>query len=225
MFDPRENDVDPDGDSSELVVVPESELMTTEPDGRVRVVAPETTSDIGYRVRDPQGLESELAFVTVLVAENEAPTVEPISVETKYNEPVVIELHDAVTDPDDDPLVITLGQNRSGGSVSVVGQPADDFLQVEFTPDTDFEGVASFDFIVDDRFGHTVAGGVSVTVLPPENRPPEASPIRIDAEAGVPAPVSLADAVTDPDPDGAAAHTYSIARPPRRQCHLGRADE
>lgn len=213
VFDPRENDVDPDGEREELVVLPDNDLMTVLDDGRVRVIAPEATADIGYRVRDPQGLESELAFVTVLVAENEAPVVEPIVIETDYNTAVIIDLHDAVTDPDEDPLVITLGQQRSGGSVTVVGQPADSYLQVEFTPDTDFEGGASFDYTVDDRFGHIVAGNVTVTVLPPENRPPEAAPISVDAEAGTPAPIRLADAVTDPDPDGKAQHSYSISGP------------
>ena len=177
-FDPRLNDFDPDGNAADLVVVPGDPVMTVLSDGRVQLTAPEATTDVAYRVRDSQGLESEPAFVTVLVAENEAPIVEPIRVETPFNEPVTISLHDAVSDPDDDPLVITLGGNRSGGSATVVGQSRDSFLDVQFTPDTDFEGVASFDFVVDDRNGHTVAGAVSVTVLPPENRAPTAAPSR-----------------------------------------------
>ncbi len=211
VFDPRENDIDPDGDRADLVIVPQDPQMTVEPDGRVRLVAPLETTELPYLVRDVQGLESEVAFVTVLVTENRAPDVEPIAVETPYDTPITIDLHDAVTDPDEDPLVITLGRNRSGGSVTVDGSPADSFLRVVFTPDTGFEGTATFDFTADDRAGHIVAGAVTVNVLPPENRPPVAAPITVRAEAGVPSLVRLSDSVSDPDPDGAANHTFEIS--------------
>ncbi|MAT04307.1 MAG: hypothetical protein CL424_04595, partial [Acidimicrobiaceae bacterium] len=210
-FDPRTNDLDPDGERDELEIVADSPEMSVLPDGTVVLTAPPETSEIPYRVRDADGLTSEPAFVTVLVAENEAPIVSPINVETPFNEPVVIDVHDAVVDPDSDPLVITVGSQRTGGSGAVVGQPGDSFLQVAFTPDTDFDGTASFDFTVDDRMGHTVAGKATIEVLPPDNRPPEAAPIAIDATAGVPAPVRLPAGVTDPDgPDG---HEFRIGEP------------
>ncbi|MEM9514610.1 MAG: Ig-like domain-containing protein, partial [Actinomycetota bacterium] len=212
-FDPRENDSDPDGDAADLIVIPEDDLLVVGPDGRVELTVPDTTSDLRYRVEDPQGLRSEVAFITVLVTENEAPVVESVVLETEYNTPLLVSLHDYASDPDDDPLVITLGQQRAGGSVTVVGQPADDFLEVEFLPDTDFEGAASFDFTVDDLQGHTVSGGVSITVLPPENRPPELAPLSIDAEAGTPTPVRLTELITDPDPDGADQHEISVSSP------------
>lgn len=212
-FDPRENDLDRDGSRADLVIVPGDPAITVQPDGTVSIVAPTRTSDLSYRVRDVSGLMSEPAFITVLVTANEAPVVAPVTAETKFNTPLTLDLHTAVSDPDADPLVLTLGERRTGGSVTVVGQPADDFLQVTFTPDTDFEGVAGFDFLVDDRMGHTVAGRATITVLPPENRPPVAAPITVAAEAGIASVVRLPDSVTDPDLDGPAKHTFSVSGP------------
>ena len=210
VFDPRLNDLDPDGSPRTLTVLPDDPSMTVLPDGRARLVAPAVTKDVAYRVVDDQGLVSAPAFVTVVVTQNQAPTITPVQVETPFATPVTIDLHTAASDPDGDPLVITLGSTRSGGSVTVVGSPADNFLQVQFAPDSEFSGVATFDFKVDDRFGHVVAGTAVVDVLPPENRPPVAAPLTIDAQAGIPALVRLPDAVTDPDPNGEAEHTFTI---------------
>ena len=48
-------------------------------------------------------------------------------------------------------------------------------LTVSFDPDDDFAGLASFAYTVDDQQGHSVAGAVTVDVLPPSNRPPTAT--------------------------------------------------
>jgi hypothetical protein len=207
-LDPRRNDLDPDGDKAALVVVTDDPAINVAPDGSVDVTVPLVTADLAYRVRDEQGLLSDVAFITVIVAENQAPVITPISVETPFNQPVSVDVGASVTDPDGDPLVITLGQQRQGGSARVVGATDSSQLSVEFTPDTDFEGDARFDFVVDDRNGHTVTGSVAVTVLAPENREPVASATQLTVEAGVASVVRLSDLVTDPDgPDG---HTYSV---------------
>ena len=99
--------------------------------------------------------------------------------------------------------MILPGSLRSGGQVRVLDQ-SDNVLVVEFTPDTDFEGAASFDFTVDDREGHNLAGAVTVNVLPPSNRPPVPMDITVTAEAGVPYLLRLPDYVSDEDPDGSA---------------------
>jgi len=210
-LDPRLNDVDV-GPVAELTVLPGDSPITVLGDGRIVLVAPDATSDVPYRVRNAGGAVSEIGFITVLVTENEAPEVAPISVTTPYNTPITIDIHDFVTDVDDDPLVMTLGTLREGGSVQV-SQSGDNILQVQFTPDTDFEGVARFDFLVDDRNGHIETGSVMVEVEPPENRPPEASPIVAAAEAGVRYLVRLSDFVTDED--GTDDHTYTITGPSR----------
>ena len=65
-----------------------------------------------------------------------------------------------------------------------VGTPAPNFLEVEFTPDTLFEGAATFDFFVDDQHGHRVAAAMTVAVQAPSNRPPVATDFAIDVFAG-----------------------------------------
>jgi len=212
-FDPRDNDIDPDGPREELRIVGADAAIVVSATG-VSITVPEETTDLQYSVEDVGGLRSAPAFITVLVAENRPPDVRQVTVETPFNEPVDINIGDWVSDPDEaDELVITLGQNRSGGSVVVVGQPGPGSLQVRFTPDTDFEGTATFDFGVDDLRGHAVAGSALIAVLPPENREPTAAPIDVQAEAGVPYLLRLSENITDPDPDGQALHELSITAP------------
>ena len=210
-FDPRENDRDPDGRASDLVVIPESPGLAVAPGGGLRVTAPDATGELSYRVRDSDGLTSEPAVITVLVQANEPPAIEPITVETPFETAVEIDLHDAASDSDGDPLVLTLGANFSGGSVQVAAPPADDFLRVRFTPDPDFTGRASIDFTADDRNGHVVAGTAFIEVTAAENRAPVAEPIALDGEAGVAVPVRLSQGVSDPD--GSAEHRYRVTAP------------
>ncbi|MEM7273657.1 MAG: Ig-like domain-containing protein [Actinomycetota bacterium] len=199
-LDPRLNDFDPDGTPGGLQVVPSGDgSFTVEADGTISFVVPETTASFPYRVVDGDGLESAPALVTVLVAENLAPVVPVRTVETAFNTPIEISLHDGISDPEGDDLLYALGTNRQGGSVSAVGTPAANLFTVLFSPDTDFEGQASFDFLVDDQHGHRVASTVLVNVLPPENRPPTATPLTVDVQAGVDTPVDLTALVDDPD--------------------------
>ena len=72
---------------------------------------------------------------------------------------------------------------------------------MSFDPDDDFAGLASFAYSVDDQQGHSVAGAVTVEVLPPSNRPPVAEDTILTVEAGTPLTIDLAALVTDPDPN------------------------
>lgn len=209
-LDPTLNDFDPDGDRTALEVESASPNLTVTPAGTVRITAPAATAEVEYSVRDEQGELSEPAFITVLVADNQAPVIAPINVETAFNTPVTIALADAVTDPDGDQLVITLGAQRSGGSVAIANS-GQGTLDVVFTPDTDVDGAAAFDFLVDDRNGHTVSGSASITVLPSENREPVAAPSSVTAQAGIDTLVRLSDLVTDPD--GGDGHQYTVGSP------------
>src|SRR5690606_15242616 len=143
------------GDADTLVVESTDAAITVLPDGTVDLTAPLTTSEIEYVVRDEQGLVSEPAFIRVIVAPNQAPVITPIALETPFETPIVVDVGASVVDPDQDPLTITIGQQRTGGSAQIT-TAADDELEVTFTPDPGFEGQASFDFVVDDRQGHTV---------------------------------------------------------------------
>ncbi len=212
-IDPRLNDLDPDGDAASLVVESDDPALTVRPDGALDLTAPLATGEIEYRVRDEQGLVSEPAFIRVIVAPNTAPVIAPITVETPFQTPVTIDVGASVSDPDQDPLTLTIGQQRTGGSAAVATS-ADSQLTVTFTPDPGFDGTASFDFVVDDRHGHTVTGTATVVVLAPDNRLPVAAPATITVEAGIDAVVRIADLISDPDgPDGYVYSTSDVTGP------------
>jgi len=213
-FDPLANDTDSDGPTSALSVVPSLDgAFTIEPDGRITIVAPEMTSQIRYSIVDATGLESLPAAITVLVVVNQGPKVTPTTVSTPFETPVTIDLTAGVTDPDNDDLLYALGRNVAGGSVSVIGSPGPNSLTVEFSPDTLFEGAATFDFTVDDQHGHNVAAAITVEVQAPGNRPPVATDSQFQFVAGTPSPIDLTALVTDPDITRdplSDVHTFSI---------------
>lgn len=206
-FDPRGNDRDPDGDTQALEVLVDDPALTVTPEGRLEIAVPPSPTEFTYRVRDEQGLASEPAVISVLVARNAAPKIEPIEVTTEFNQPIEIPIHPAVRDPDKDPLNITLGRQRDGGSV-VAADSAPSKLIATFTPDTGFEGEGSFDITVNDGNGHVVTGQVLITVEPPENRPPDVKHGRVTIDAGIDEVFDLATLVTDPD--GPARHRFAI---------------
>ena len=82
---------------------------------------------------------------------------------------------------------------------------------MSFDPDDDFAGIASFAYSVDDQQGHSVAGALSVEVLPPTNRPPVAADTILTVEAGTPLTIDLAALVTDPDPND--TFSFSVTGP------------
>lgn len=212
-FDPRGNDIDADGPRSELRVESLDPAMVANNDGTVTITVPEEQRELAYRVIDVQGLPSQPGYITVTVTPNRPPVTSTIAREVAFNESVEIDIHPFVSDPDLDPLDITLGTQRVGGSVSIVGQPRPNFLRVRFTPNTDHEGEARFDYGVDDRNGHFVSDQVVITVLPPDNRAPEARPTTVEAVAGIDSILRLPTLVTDQDPDGADQHTFTVSDP------------
>lgn len=195
-FDPRTNDDPPVG----LRMVPSPDgRFVIEADGSITVTVPESTVQIPYRVVDGNGLESNVANITVLVVPNQAPIVPMRTVETPFETPVEIELALGVVDPDDDVLLYALGSSVSGGSVQTVGSAQAGRLTVRFTPDTLFEGLATFDFQVDDQNGHVVAAAMTVLVGPPGNRAPVAQDGALTVTAGIATPYDLDGLVSDLD--------------------------
>lgn len=195
-FDPRLNDDPPTGLQ---VVDPGDGSFTIGADGLVTVTVPEATVQIPYRVVSPDGLESNTANITVLVVPNQAPIVPVRSVDTPFETAIDIDLHLGVSDPDDDVLFYTPGTSVTGGSVQTIGPVEQDRLTVRFTPDPLFEGAATFDFLVDDQQGHTIAAAMTVRVGPPGNRPPVATDASLTATAGIPEPFDLDGLVSDLD--------------------------
>ena len=108
----------------------------------------------------------------------------PLAVETPANKPITIDLTPQATDPDGDTLYFACcdpQRRRHHRSPTTPGE-----LTRRSTPTTTSPAPATFSYTVDDQQGHTVAGAVTIDVLPPTNRPPTASRrYAVEVEAGV----------------------------------------
>lgn len=176
------NDTDVDGDRLRISRVGEATGGTVylQPDGSVRFVpTPDYNGPAGYAYWVSDGHEQVRAEVRLnILPVNDLPVVQGEWVDS--DEDVVLDFPFGVllandSDVDTDPalnragvqtLTISAVGNAQHGTVQIVDG------QVRFTPDRDYFGPASFDYLVDDGAG----GQVSTTVilnLAPVNDAPE----------------------------------------------------
>jgi len=189
------NDFDPDGDDFTLVGVTGGSFNG----GIVTLENLQESVQITYTIRDSGGLESS-AILTVLVIENQAPSVAPFATQTGYETPIQLDLSSYASDPDFDNLVFICCEDRRNGEVTEVVANPNEFRLV-FTPATGFVGQAAFSYRVDDLNGHQTAGSVTIDVLPPGNRAPDALDDSIFSPQAATVNVDLAALVEDPDGD------------------------
>ena len=220
-IDLLENDLDPDGNPADLVVESGDPVLASRDGGVVTYTAGTTSSRHLYTITDAAGL-TDTAELAVLVVPNRAPVVTGFSTQTSANQTLTVDLAGHATDPDGDTLYYACCEGQQGGSATTVTNGAGQ-LTVSFDPNDDFAGAAMFSYTVDDQNGHTVAGSVTVDVLPPSNRPPTATDATLPVEAGVTTNIDLAALVTDPDPDDALTFTTTGAAQGVAQLALGGA--
>ena len=128
-----------------------------------------------YRLRDPAGAASE--FVTVYIPVTEVNDV-PLAVDERfstYTNAVMTfsqsELLWNDSDADGDDLSITSVRNGVNGQVSILANG-----QVRFTPTLNFQGEASYEYLVDDGHGGQAWATSYVTVRVPPNQYPTLNP-------------------------------------------------
>lgn len=212
-YDLLANDLDPDGARAALVPTsadPAIVFAAGVPAGvtpdvtanftanfTANVTAGAATTEHLYTITDADGLTAT-ALVTVIVADNLAPVLATIAVETTTGQPVAIDIGSQIADPDADPLFFVCCDGVRHGTAATTASAAG-VLTLDFAPDTGFAGVAGFSYTADDQNGHVVAGAVVVTVIAPANSPPTAIDATGSVEAGTVGSVALAGFVTDPD--------------------------
>ena len=165
-FDPRSNDLDPDGQASALRVTGVSAgpgiTATIDSNGFVHIVAPAITGtyDITYTVTDVDGLTaSGNISVRVASGSNRAPTPVADTATANFQTPVTINVLANDTDPDGGALtLVSATQPATGGSTAVQGSA------VVFTPAPAFSGPSTFSYTVADPQGATGTATVAVTV-------------------------------------------------------------
>jgi len=199
------NDSDPDGEPGDLRIINVEGEGVQFDETAVRITAPAVSTQYLYTIADADGLEAS-ATISLIVTDNQAPTVQPLTVTTPFEEPIEIDVTPAVTDPDPlDVLLFSCCVSTRNGQPEVLTAGGE--LVVLFTPDTGFSGDAVFSYQVDDQAGHQVAGTVTVTVEPQPNRPPTVVDgvveIQVPRPEGQPieSVVDLAALTEDPDGD------------------------
>ncbi|MBD8078909.1 Ig-like domain-containing protein, partial [Cellulosimicrobium arenosum] len=202
-----DNDDDPDGAASDLTVTADAETATVDDEGRLVVTLTEQRQVLTYTVTDVDGLTAK-AFVKVPGLTDQAPTLRPgTSLEVQAGDSLDIDItdHVLVVDGRTPRLTTEDAVTATEGAREVTSVTA-----ITYTPKADYHGPAAVSFEVtdgsgpDDPEGSTSLLTIPITVLPPENLPPEVQDPTLEVAAGEEASVDLARFATDPDDDSLA---------------------
>ncbi|NMF28288.1 tandem-95 repeat protein, partial [Cellulosimicrobium aquatile] len=200
-----DNDEDPDGAASELTVTTDASTASVTPDGELTVTLTEGRQVITYTATDIDGLTAK-AFVKVPGLTDQAPTLRPgiTPLEVVSGEPLPIDITDYVLVVEGKTPRLTTEEKVTAleGTREVLST-----TEITYTSAADYVGPAAVTFEVtdgsgpDDPDGHTALLTLPISVVPPENLPPELSTPTLDVAAGEEASIDLARFATDPDGD------------------------
>lgn len=203
-IDVTDNDIDPDGDSSELRVTSATtpSFGTTTRSGNIITFTAGSgtgVATITYKVEDSEGaLATGSVQVFVSEAENVAPIARPDL--RQIVGPGVVQTFEVLAndlDPDETEggLRVTSAQLNTGlGTLDLVGST------VTINPDPDFVGVLGGSYSIVDGEGLTASSTVTLTITEPANRPPVAADDSASVANG--SAVSVSVLQNDNDPDG-----------------------
>ncbi len=174
---------DPDGDPNTTTAVAVYEALPGFDEGdSFQVVATDGTNQIGP--------------LTVTIVVNDAPIAADVSLETPRSTPIEVPL--TAEDPDGDDLTFEVTSVSPGGSLSTrSGAMTDGAATVTFTPDSDFAGLVTIDYVVRDDLDASAPAEVRITVV---NNAPTATPITTSTGAGEPVTIELPGSDADGDP-------------------------
>ncbi|MFE6969079.1 Ig-like domain-containing protein [Isoptericola sp. NPDC057653] len=200
-----DNDEDPDGAADDLQVTTDATGVTVTPEGELDVTLTERRQVITYTVTDVDGLTSK-AFAVVPGLAAAEPILKPgqAPLEVLAGESLKIDIADHVLVVEGrTPRLTTEDQVTAlEGGVEVTGRTT-----MTYTPRDDYTGPAGVTFEVtdgtgpDDPDGHSAVLTLPITVLPPENLPPEPGSPSGQVAAGEESAVDLGRFAKDPDGD------------------------
>ena len=178
-----ENDTDPDGNRQDLsiVAIEGSSAVSISADNRtIDLLTPDEPFSFTYTVSDADQ-EVATAAVTVSVIPNRPPVAGVDRAEIRQQEFGELNVLENDVDEDDDPITLVAISDFRNGFAEIIDIDAG---IVRFTPDDDVtQGGFSYR-ISDGPGGHEVTGTAQVTVLPPANTEPTASPGTFEVPAG-----------------------------------------
>ncbi len=168
------------------------------------------------RARDASGNETALsAAVSATTLENAIPVAADDSEITNENTAVVIDVLNNDFDADADSLSV------KGVTVPVNGVAETNGISITYTPNTDFIGIDSFSYSVEDGVGGTATALVSIEVVV-VNDPPVAN--NDSAEVLIGGSVSIPVLNNDTDPEGATLSIISVNNGNKGTASLNPAD-
>ncbi len=217
------NDSDPDGDPLTIntipVAGPVNGVVVINPDGTY-TYSPNLgfngTDSFTYEVTDPSGAtDTAVATITVMpdtTPGNDPPIANDDSGSALPNQPVTGNLLANDSDPNGDPLVITLTPVTPPTSGTVAINPDGSY---SYTPNPGFVGTDTFTYEVCDDQGACTTATVRITIAdtPPPNSPPIANPDSTSTLQNVPVTGNLITNDGDPDGDVITVNTTPVMVP------------
>lgn len=215
-----DNDDDPDGDASQLVVSTNAKDVTVR-DNKL-VITPEPTRRlIVYTVTDPDGLQAS-AVVSVAGLDRTNPVIDEtrVPVEVRAGEEVTLDITDYVlVRTGRTPRIVNADTLRSSAGVEPSIHLVDE-KRISFKVTPDWSGKSSVSFEARDGTADDDSALAAVLTIPLEvkstkNLPPTLAPTPIEVAPGEEAVVSnLSLMVSDPDGADPATFTYAMSKAP-----------
>lgn len=200
VIDVLSNDNDPDGDTLTVTSVSNvrSGSATINADNTVTFVPNDGFSGqagFSYVIDDGNGA-TDSAAVTILVSDTNA---SPVAVDdvrsTEENDPVVIAVLQNDSDPDEDPLTLSVLTQPSNGTARVSARGD----VIVYSPSQGFSGTDSFTYQISDGNGAVADATVTVTVSSVNAVPTAVSD---SARVSQGEAINIAVLANDTDPDG-----------------------
>lgn len=185
-------DVDGDALSFEIVTGPSHGAITGDPPVLHYAPAASFAGDdaITFRVRDA-ALASEPATIQLQVSEGSAPVAKADALTGDEDAALAVVLRGQ--DVDDNPLTFRVVTQPTHGALS--GDPPN----LTYTPEADFNGTDSLEFVVSDGYVQSDTARVAITVRPVNDRP-VATAQSVDATEDTARDITLAGSDIDGDP-------------------------
>ncbi|BDX07569.1 Ig-like domain-containing protein [Planctobacterium marinum] len=201
---PLDNDNDPDGDALSVSISSVSDGTAVVQENNI-VFTPATNfvgdATINYLATDNQGGETNGVITISVIAQNEPPIAADDNVQTDEDAPVTIAPLANDTDPDGDPLTLSILAVSSGSADLNANNT------IIYTPVEDFNGTATISYQIADEKGEIDQAVITVTVNPVND-----DPIALDDEVSVAESetVILMPLSNDSDVDGDALSITSV---------------
>ena len=193
LIDALGNDFDPENDLLEITNVSQvfTGTITINGGGASVTYTPNVTffgtDSFTYGIRDARG---GVAMATVNLTVNGQTTAGPDAALTQIGTPVLIDVLLNDTDPEMDPLTVTMVGPAMNGNATIEANN-----RVRYAPNGGFNGIDTFPYTISDGRGQSSTANITVRV----NAPPVAVADEFTVQQNLPTRIDVLGNDTDPD--------------------------